>query len=110
MAHYIKLCKLRTFHQKPSKAKYCFYRNNERHLIENYDKAASDHFRGWHIHHRLELTISGEPALSKADLIRMNMYYRRPYFELIYLPAPVHCSLHNAKPYRIKYLVNKYHI
>ena len=72
-----------------------FWRENERHLIENYDEAAKDNFKGWVCHHRLELTINGELALKPADLIRHNMYYFRPYFELIYLRRSEHTAMHN---------------
>lgn len=63
-------------------------------LIENYELAKSDNFVGWDIHHRLELTINDEYAHSKDELIRLNMYYDRPYFELIWLPGSVHQTLH----------------
>lgn len=63
-------------------------------LIENYELAKADNFRGWDIHHRLELTINDEYAHSKDELIRLNMYYDRPYFELIWLPGSVHQTLH----------------
>ncbi len=62
--------------------------------IENYDKAFSDPTQTWDIHHRLELTLEGEYAHSKEDLIRMNMYYQRPYYELIFLTPTEHRRLH----------------
>lgn len=73
------------------------YRNGEQHLIENYSDAKKDNFKYWHLHHRLELTINGELARSRADLIRLGVYYNRPYFELIYLPQGVHSAIHNTK-------------
>lgn len=30
--------------------------------IENYELAKADNFKGWEIHHRLELTLDGEHA------------------------------------------------
>lgn len=51
--------------------------------IENYDKAVEDKSKTWVLHHRLELTIEGQFALSRDDLISMGMYYHRPAFELI---------------------------
>ena len=76
-----------------------FYRTQERRLIENYELAKADNFEGWDLHHRLELTLDGEYALSASDLIRMNMYYDRPYFELIYLRHREHAKLHgHARP------------
>lgn len=71
-----------------------YYRDNEQHLIENYELAKADNFKGWDLHHRLELTLDGEPALKYKDLIRMGMYFNRPYFELIYLRKKDHYRLH----------------
>lgn len=71
-----------------------YYRAGERHLIENYELAKADNFKGWCIHHRLELTLDNEYALSKEDLIRMDMYFHRPYYELIYMKFAEHQSLH----------------
>lgn len=62
--------------------------------IENYDKAISDTENMWHCHHRLELTLDGEFANNKRELIRLGMYYKRPYFELIFLTEHEHKSLH----------------
>lgn len=64
-------------------------------LVENYDKAKPDGFKGWHMHHRLELTLDGQPALTGDDLKRMGMYYNRPYFELIFLTVKEHRKLHS---------------
>lgn len=71
-----------------------FYRKGELHLIENYDKAKADNFHGWALHHRLELTLDGHVANSMKKLQRLNMYYHRPYFELIFLPISEHVRLH----------------
>ena len=60
-----------------------YVRDGELEKIENYELAKADNFKGWCIHHRLQFTINGERALSKNELIRFNMYYNRPYFELI---------------------------
>ena len=62
--------------------------------IENYDKAISDETQTWICHHRLELTLDGEFAHSRKDLERMDMYYNRPYFELIFLTPSDHGRLH----------------
>ena len=67
-------------------------------LIENYDKAISDQTQTYECHHRLELTLEGEHANSVQDLIRLDMYYHRPYFELIFLTKSDHYKLH--LPYR----------
>lgn len=63
--------------------------------IENYELAKADNFKDWCIHHRLELTLDNEYAKSREDLIRMGMYYNRPYFELIFLKRSEHQILHN---------------
>lgn len=64
--------------------------------IENYELAIADTEHKWQCHHRLELTLDGEYAHSKKDLIRMGMYYNRPYFELIFLTISDHMKLHNG--------------
>lgn len=48
------------------------YRKGERHLIENY-----------------------ELACTTETLKRLDMYYNRPYFELIYMRTNEHTTLHN---------------
>ena len=63
-------------------------------LIENYNEAVNDTENVWACHHRLELTLDGEFANTKADLIRYGMYYHRPYFELIFLKIIDHKKLH----------------
>lgn len=62
--------------------------------IKNYDLAISDNKIVWHCHHILELTLNNEFAHSKDELIRMDMYYKRPYFELIFLKPNDHKKLH----------------
>lgn len=62
--------------------------------IENYDKAIADTTQTWDLHHRLELTLDGEFAHTTEELKRMDMYYNRPYFELIFLTHSEHCRLH----------------
>lgn len=67
--------------------------------IENYELAKADNFKGWEIHHRLELTLDGEHAYTKDDLVKMNMYYNRPHFELIFLTRSEHRRLHHNTAY-----------
>lgn len=62
--------------------------------IENYDKAVNDPIQTWEIHHRLELTMDGEFALTAAQLRMHDMYYHRPYYELIFLTPSEHARLH----------------
>ena len=70
------------------------WRNGEQQLIENYDKALADDFKGWMLHHRLECTLDGDFAHSANELKRLGMYYNRPYYELIYLTHSEHSKLH----------------
>lgn len=63
--------------------------------IENYEAAIADEVQTWHLHHRLELTLDGEFAHSRDELKRLNMYYKRPYFELIFLTPAEHRSIHS---------------
>ena len=69
-------------------------RYGEEHLVENYNLAKIDNFKGWVLHHRLELTIEGDFANSAIDLVNKEMYYYRPYFELIWLKRGEHSRLH----------------
>lgn len=66
--------------------------------IENYELALKESFRGWDLHHRLGThTSDGERRLvnlSVEELIALNMYWRRPASELIFLPAKDHQRLH----------------
>lgn len=67
--------------------------------IENYELAMADLEHTWCCHHRLEVTISGEYAHTVEDLKRMDMYYHRPYYELIFLTREEHMSIHmKGKP------------
>ena len=63
--------------------------------IENYDKAIADTSQTWVIHHRLELTLDGEFALTPEQLKMHDMYYNRPYYELIFLTRAEHILIHN---------------
>ena len=65
--------------------------------IENYELAKRDNFRGWVIHHRLELVETGAVADStKQDLKAWGIYYNRPASELIYLTKSEHQKLHRT--------------
>ena len=72
--------------------------------IENYELAKADNFVGWECHHRNELTVNGEFAHTAAELKQMNMYYNRPYFELIFLRRTEHCKLHTRAQKRFNIL------
>ena len=71
------------------------YRNEDQHLIENYELAKADNFKGWVLHHRLEFDLEGNEVHTPKSLKRLNMYWRRPYFELIYMTRHDHQVLHN---------------
>ena len=65
--------------------------------IENYELAKRDNFRGWVIHHRLELVETGAVADStRQDLMARGIYYNRPASELIYLTKSEHQKLHRT--------------
>lgn len=72
--------------------------------IENYDLAKADNFEGWVCHHRLELTLDGEFALSREQLKMHDMYYNRPYYELIFLRRREHSKLHMQSQKLFKFL------
>lgn len=69
--------------------------------IENYVESNNSKDK-WDLHHRLELTLDGEYAHNYKELIRLGMYYDRPYFELIFLPRNVHQNLHKRTEYSRK--------
>ena len=64
--------------------------------IENYEQAIADKTKTWHLHHRLELTLDGEFALTRDQLKMHDMYYNRPYYELIFLTPEEHLRMHNT--------------
>lgn len=71
------------------------YRNEDKHLIENYELAKADKFKGWVLHHRLEFDLEGNEIHTPKSLKKLKMYYKRPYFELIYMTRHDHQILHN---------------
>lgn len=58
-------------------------------LIENYELALADNFKGWICHH-----INGE-IRSKEELIEMGLYYNVPYYMLKFVTVQEHRKLHN---------------
>lgn len=72
--------------------KYC---RDDISKIENYEEAISDKDHTWHLHHRLELTLDGEFALTPEQLKMHDMYYNRPYYELIFLTPAEHIRIHH---------------
>ena len=69
-------------------------REGEIEKIENYEQAMADKEHTWVCHHRLELTMDGEFANYRKDLIRMGMYWNRPAFELIFMTKSDHMRMH----------------
>ena len=63
-------------------------------LIENYELAAQDNFKGWDIHHRLELHPDGSVRFMKENLIKHDLYNNRPPSELIWLRCSEHRQMH----------------
>ena len=61
------------------------YREEDRHLIENYSEAVKTNFRGWILIHRLEYDENWNRIRTKAELIAENLYYARPASELKYI-------------------------
>ena len=69
-------------------------------LVENYELAANDNFKGWHIHHKLE--IHDDYINSTEHLKLMNLYYNRPPAELIWLSHSEHARIHGKARRRHK--------
>lgn len=63
-------------------------------LIENYKEAISDEKRTWDIHHRRESDSEGRTLFTHKKLIEMNLYYKRPASELIFVTRSMHWKLH----------------
>ena len=55
--------------------------------IQNYELALKDDFKGWHCHHKIGIKYSRE------EMIKMNLLYNRPAYELIFLPTTKKKSL-----------------
>lgn len=69
--------------------KYCRDSVSE---IENYSLAMADDRNMWHCHHRLETDGSG---MSRRELVKNGLYYKRPATELIFLSPREHQKIHN---------------
>lgn len=63
-------------------------------LVENYEKTVADKFKGWILHHRLELHNDCSLRYSKAALVKIGLYYHRPANELIFVPVKEHVNMH----------------
>ena len=62
-------------------------------LVENYAAAKSENFKGWCIHHRLEIQPDGT-ILSAKELIDHGLYFGRPASELVFMRNGEHHRLH----------------
>ena len=62
--------------------------------IENYQQALAEGFKGWCIHHRLE--IQQDKRVSRQELKSNGLYYGRPASELIFMRFGEHSAMHNA--------------
>lgn len=67
--------------------------------IENYDKAKLEDFKGWCIHHRLELHPDCSVRFTASSLKKLNFYYNRPARELIFLRNTEHASIHHNRKF-----------
>ena len=63
--------------------------------IEHYEEALAEDFKGWCIHHRLEIQLDGT-RMSVQELIDQNLYYGRPASELVFMRHGEHTTLHNT--------------
>ena len=66
-------------------------------LIENYHEAIADEERTWDIHHRRECDSEGRTLFTKKQLIDMNLYFKRPASELIFVTRSMHWKLHREQ-------------
>ena len=62
--------------------------------IEHYEEALAEGFKGWCIHHRLEIQPDGT-RMSREELKDKGLYYGRPASELVFMKVGEHHSLHN---------------
>ena len=84
------------YNMKINKKTYqAFCIENEWELIENYELAKADNFKGWDCHHRLELHPDGSLRFTKDSLKKLDLYVNRPASELIFLTHSEHAKLHS---------------
>ena len=63
-------------------------------LVENYQQALAEGFKGWCMHHKLEIQPDGT-IVSMQELKDKNLYYGRPANELVFMRNGEHMTLHN---------------
>lgn len=66
-------------------------------LIENYNKAIADNKKMWDTHHRRECDANGRTLFTRKQLIKMDLYYKRPASELIFVTRAIHKKLHREQ-------------
>ena len=60
--------------------------------IEHYEEALAEGFKGWCIHHRLE--IQQDKRVSRQELKDNGLYFGRPAEELVFMKVGEHMTLH----------------
>lgn len=103
-SYYDNLEARRTYYRerKRKEQRYRFVINGRIDLVENYELAKADDFKGWHIHHKDEIRTlpSGMTVIrTRQDLIDNNRYYNCPPNELIWLTIGEHTKIHKEKHY-----------
>lgn len=83
-----------TGNQKHNWKKYC---SEPLELVENYQQAEADGFKGWCLHHRREIENDGS-AKTAQELIDKGMYLNRPADELVFMTNEAHRKLHGKHP------------
>ena len=63
-------------------------------LIENYHQAMADQEKMWEIHHRREYDEEGRTLFTHKQLKEMNLYFKRPASELIFVTRSMHWKMH----------------
>ena len=71
--------------------RYC---SEEISLIENYNQAIADKEKMWDIHHRRECDDEGRMLFTGKQLKEMNLYFKRPASELIFVTKSMHKKMH----------------
>ena len=74
---------------------HSFCKSDEYELIENYELAKADNFKGWDCHHRLALHPDGSLRFTRESLKKLDLYVNRPASELIFLTHSEHARIHN---------------
>lgn len=74
-----------------------FCLSSEYELIENYELAKADNFKGWDCHHRLELHPDGSLRYTRQSLKDLDLYFNRPASELIFLTHSEHARIHQTQ-------------